>query len=87
MSNILAYFNAFLDVIFDGALVLYSPATVISYLANINYTSGLEPFILNVLHHPEYFLSYVVWVWFACLSFKLLLILPYKFFKSLVKRK
>lgn len=88
MQNIVDYFYYVLRVIFGNGFSVYSPAECLGHISEIAESSStLESFLLGFLTRPELFLSYFVWTWFAILVFKLLLVYPFKWFKSVVKRK
>lgn len=89
MQNILDYFNSVIYAIFgsNSFFALLSPNTVYRFLSNPDSPFlSLEDFILRVLSNPSFIFSFFVWTWFAVLVFKLLLVYPFKWIRSVIKR-
>lgn len=90
MSNIISYFNTFLNVLFGSSLTLYSPAVLISVWSSA-VTAGIdassfEVFFLSVIQSPSFVFSCFVWVFFAILTVNLLLIFPYHWIRSVIRK-
>lgn len=87
MQNIIDYFNTFLHVIFGNSVSLYSPSVVIDWINEAGeLASSLENFIIILSQNIQYLLSLFVWVWFAVLTVNLLLIFPYRWIRSVIRK-
>lgn len=87
MQNILDYFNTFLDIIFDGGLTLSSPSGMLLTIYNYaSSSSSIEDFILKVLGNLSIIFNLIVWIWFAWLTIHLLIIWPFNWLRSVIKR-
>lgn len=92
MYNLQSYLQTVLDAIFGGQFTFYLPYQSFGWLSNrfadaMSSTSPVEYFVLSLVSQPQYVFSLFVWLWFAVLIFKLTILLPFKFLKSVVKRK
>lgn len=88
MTNILAYINYFTNFLF-GVDLLLTPSQFISQMGEIFTFSGsihLADIIANILANPSLVFSGFVWVLFAIFTIKLLLVLPYRFAKAVIRK-
>lgn len=93
MYNILQYFNSLLSYIFGNAnssfMRLNTPGEVITFLRGLSLSSGLDGFfdIINALvTEPPILFSLIVWCLFGWFVLHLLLIYPFKWFRSVIRR-
>jgi len=86
MNSIVDYFNSLLSYIFGNNLILYNPGRVLNWIhTSASDASSIEGFILGLLSEFDFAFSAIVWFWFAWLSIHLLLILPFKWLRSVFK--
>lgn len=91
MQSIVDYFNAFTQVIF-GLNLLITPRQLFDWYNTIftQWTasgSDFSWFVGKFIQYPDKIFSSIVWFWFLWLTFYLLILCPFKWFRSLVKRK
>lgn len=87
MQNIVDYFNTFLDIIFDGSFNLVSPDVLLSTLIRTSsWKTSIWDCIVFFISNPHLIFSFFVWSWFAVLTINLLLIFPYKWIRSVIRK-
>ena len=94
MVNILAYLNTFFNYIFGIEELLLTPSVCISSLSslwssilnNSDVTYKLFAYLGALVSQPALVLSVFVWVWFAILALHLLLIFPYRWLRSVIRK-
>lgn len=97
MQNIVNYFNSVLGVIFGSShgsprLNLLPYDSFISEL-NLFFENSIDSgsfdllrFIGEFLSSPSMIFSAFVWAWFAILTFKLLLVYPFNWLRSIIRK-
>lgn len=83
MENIVTYLNYFTQLIFGIDLVL-TPTTLIENLSDL--PANLYDLPGTLLAQPATLFSLAVWTFFAILLVRLLLVAPYRFARSLLRR-
>lgn len=89
MENIMSYVNYFTELFLDRSMLL-SPSDTIAQLAatfNISETgTTIADVLVRCAANPDMVFSTVVWSLFGALTIGLLLIMPYKFVKRVIKK-
>lgn len=89
MENIMSYVNYFTELFLSRSMLL-SPAATIAELQSVFDISGTGTTIADVLvrcaANPDMVFSTIVWSLFGSLTIGLLLIMPYRFVKRVIKK-
>lgn len=91
MSNIQTYIQTVLNAIFGGQFTFYLPYQVFGWLSNLFVdamvaSSPLEYFFLSLVTQPQYIFSLFIWLWFAFLVFRLTILFPYNWLRSIIRK-
>ncbi len=89
MFNIIQYFNSFTNLIFgvnNNFFYLMTPTNCFNYLSTFASSSSFEQFIVSLFGQPALIFSLIVWVWFVWLTIHLLLIWPFNWIRSIIRK-
>lgn len=88
MTNILSYINYFTQLIL-GQDMLIPPSDLFMILSDLLWYDDrayLFNIISDLMRQPNLIFSLVVWTLFSIFTIKLLLIMPYKFMKRVIRK-